>query len=248
MISLAEVKPRTSQLTGTSIVARTSTLFGQITRKPFAMKIFVAGATGRVAQALIQELVSAGHHVFAGARNPAAIPATSNVTPVAFDLTASAEQLSKIISDVDAIYFTAGSRGTNLLQVDAFGAVKLMQAAELAGVSRFILLSSVFATQPERWSDPSLAGIMNYNIAKFFADQWLIRNTSLDYTIIQPGRLVEASNATGLIQTDVTFAQPNSIPNVARVLAAVLERRNTFGKVITMADGSIPIDQALEAV
>lgn len=248
MISLAEVKPRTSQLTGTSIVARTSTLFGQITRKPFAMKIFVAGATGRVAQALIQELVSAGHHVFAGARNPAAIPATSNVTPVAFDLTASAEQLSKIIADVDAIYFTAGSRGTNLLQVDAFGAVKLMQAAEVAGVSRFILLSSVFATQPERWSDPTLAGIMNYNIAKFFADQWLIRNTSLDYTIIQPGSLVEASNATGLIQTDVTFAQPNSIPNVARVLAAVLERRNTFGKVITMADGSIPIADALEAV
>lgn len=36
-----------------------------------------------------------------------------------------------------------------------------------------------------------LAGIVNYSIAKFFADQWLMRNSGLYYTIVQPGDLVD---------------------------------------------------------
>ena len=34
-------------------------------------------------------------------------------------------------------------------------------------------------------------GIVNYSIAKFFADQWLMRNSDLDYTTVQPGDLVD---------------------------------------------------------
>ncbi|WP_153048456.1 NAD(P)H-binding protein, partial [Streptococcus suis] len=100
----------------------------------------------------------------------------------------------------DAVYFLAGSRGKDLLQTDAFGAVKLMQATEASQVKRFVLLSSIFATEPEKWSDPNLVNITDYNIAKFFADQWLIHNTTLDYTIVQPGNLVEAETGSGLIE------------------------------------------------
>ena len=34
------------------------------------MKVFVAGATGRVAAVLLQALVAQGHEVIAGARSP----------------------------------------------------------------------------------------------------------------------------------------------------------------------------------
>lgn len=34
------------------------------------MKIFVAGASGRVGQNVVQDLVAAGHQVVAGSRNP----------------------------------------------------------------------------------------------------------------------------------------------------------------------------------
>ncbi len=67
--------------------------------------------------------------------------------------------MADIIKGSDAVYFTAGSRGKDLLQTDAFGAVKLMQATELAGIHRFVLLSSVFANRPEKWSDPCLVNI-----------------------------------------------------------------------------------------
>lgn len=35
------------------------------------MKIFIAGATGRVASFLIEELLADGHELVAGVRNPA---------------------------------------------------------------------------------------------------------------------------------------------------------------------------------
>lgn len=41
----------------------------------------------------------------------------------------------------DAVYFTAGSRGKDLLQTDAFGAVKTMQAAKKLSIERYIMLS-----------------------------------------------------------------------------------------------------------
>lgn len=212
------------------------------------MNIFIAGANGRVASLLLEELLRQGHQVYAGVRNPEKMTLThANLTTVTLDLHRSSEELAELVKEMDAIYFTAGSRGKDLLQTDAFGAVKLMQAAELSGVKRFILLSSVFANRPEKWSDPNLINITNYNIAKFFADQWLINVTQLDYTIIQPGNLVE-SEPTELIQTNVDHSQPNSIGNVAKVLAEVLEKENTYQKVITMADGQEPIKSAIERI
>lgn len=119
-----------------------------------------------------------------------------------------------------------------------------MQASEQAGIKRFILLSSIFATEPEKWSDPNLAKIINYNIAKFFADQWLINQTNLDYTIVQPGSLVEAETGSGKIELNVQKVQASSIPNVA----AVLEKTNTYGQILQMSDGNTPIEEALNTL
>ncbi|WP_018143242.1 SDR family oxidoreductase [Alloscardovia criceti] len=215
------------------------------------MKVLVVGATGRVARFLIQSLLEKGHSVTAAARNPEKIKPfedTSRLSTVQLDLHDSVEDLAQTLKGYEAVYFVAGSRGKDLLQTDAFGAVKLMQASENMGIKRFLLLSSMFATNPEKWSDPALQGIMNYNIAKFFADEWLIHNTQLDYTIVQPGSLVEAEQGTGKIEIDPAVSQPNSIPNVAEVLAQALEEPRTIGTIIRMSDGQTPISQALAAL
>ncbi|WP_167141806.1 SDR family oxidoreductase [Canibacter zhoujuaniae] len=209
------------------------------------MRVYIAGATGRVAEQLIKRLTENGHTVVAGARKPEKVLTRPGVTPHALDLHASVADLTQLLKGCGAVYFTAGSRGKDLLQTDAFGAVKLMQAAEQAGVSRFIMLSSIFATEPEKWSDPNLAKITNYNIAKFFADQWLLHQTKLDYTIVQPGNLVEAEFGSGKIAVHVSQSQPNTIPNVAHVLAEALEQPRTIGKIIQMSDGETPIKEAL---
>lgn len=211
------------------------------------MKIFIAG-TGRVAKCVIEKLTVAGHTVYCGSRHPDNIAETDNCKPVFFDLHAKRNEIEKQIEGFDAIYFLAGSRGKDLLQTDAFGAVKLMQVSENAGIKRFIMLSSIFALEPENWAqEQSLQNITNYNIAKFFADNYLINCTSLNYTIVQPTVLKE-EEGTRMIEIDPEHDGSNPIPDVAEVLCSVLERENTFRKVIKMRGGSTTIDTALSNI
>ena len=209
------------------------------------MKLFVAGATGRVGREVVDRLAERGHQVTAGARKPERITESDQVKPVLLDLENTAD-LENLVKGHDAVIFTAGSRGKNLLQVDAFGAVRLMRAAEKTGIKRFIQLSSIFALEPERWTGPSMEALLDFNIAKFFADSYLIGNTQLDYTILQPGSLVEGE-ATGLISTEIQQPNSNLLTNVAETLAVIVETPETIGKVIKMSDGDLPIKEALLA-
>lgn len=115
------------------------------------MKIFIAGASGRVGTKLMRDLINDGYEVIAGARHLEKVVKDRRVTPVKFELHESVEEMRQAIGDVDAIYFTAGSGAKDLLQTDAFGAVKLMQAAAKNGINRFVMLSAPFSLEPTRW-------------------------------------------------------------------------------------------------
>lgn len=211
-------------------------------------KVFIAGGSGRVATELIKDLIAAGNEVVAGARHPEKIVQLNGVTPVALDLHGDVTKLASLMAGCDAVYFVAGSRGKDLLQTDAMGAVKTMQAAERAGIKRYIMLSSMYALQPEKWAEyPALAAITDYNIAKFFADNYLIKSTNLDYTIVQPASLTEAAG-TGKVSFGSGNDTTNPIPDVAQVLADVLHADNTIGKVIMMRSGETPIADAVKNV
>lgn len=207
------------------------------------MKLFIAGATGRVGEELIQNLVEKGHFIYAGARHEETIKETDNVKPIHLDLHGSVDDIAKTLADSEAVYFVAGSRGKDLLQTDLYGAVKLMQAVEQKGIKRYIHLSSLFALQPEKWT----GNLTDYNISKFFSDNWLIDKTNLDYTILQPGSLKEIPGS-GKITIDVQEVTQNSIENVSAVLAELLNKKNTFKKVILMGDGDNPIQEALKSI
>lgn len=207
------------------------------------MKIFIAGATGRVGEELIKRLVEKGHTIYAGARRDKDIAGSESVTPVHLDLHGTIDEIADTLADSEAVYFVAGSRGKDLLQTDLFGAVKLMQAVEQKEIKRYIHLSSLFALQPEKWRGT----LTDYNISKFFSDNWLIDKTNLDYTILQPGSLKEIPGS-GKITTDITGVSENSIENVATVLAELLSQDNTIKKVILMGDGETPIEEAVKKI
>lgn len=212
------------------------------------MNVFIAGGSGRVAAAVIKELKKQGHLVYAGSRHTERIQKADGVVPIIFDLHADPDAMAGQLKEMDAVYFLAGSRGKDLLQTDAFGAVKLMQACEKAGIRRYIQLSSIFALEPEKWaSEESLASITDYNIAKFFADEWLINRTDLDYTIVAPSVLKEESGI-GKIEVNPEHAGTNPISDVAKVLSDVLEMKNTHGKVIKLRSGETSIKEALQGI
>lgn len=69
----------------------------------------------------------------------------------------------------------------------------------------------------------------------------------MDFTILQPGALQE-NLGSGRIKINVSEPLSNSIDNVVETLANILSAPNTIGQVITMADGDIPIIEALNQV
>lgn len=211
------------------------------------MNILVIGANGRVGQKLIENLSNQNHNVIAGLRHPEQLVTLKKVKSLQFDLHDSVDVLSRKLQDIDVIYYVAGSRGKDLLQTDAFGAVKSMITAEKLGISRFIMLSSSYSLEPEKWQTPDMQALLDYNIAKFFADNYLINQTDLDYTILQATALIDGP-ATGNININEASKSQNTIGNVAMVLADIINHESTSKKVIRMSDGDTSIDEALSSL
>jgi len=118
-----------------------------------------------------------------------------------------------------------------------------MQVVDKLNIKRYVLLSSVFALQPNRWNESFLQPLTDYYIAKHYADQWLL-STVLNYTILQPGTL-EEKNGSGMIKVNVENPAGNAIENVVTTLVEVLQNQAAFKKVITMHDGDTPIKEAI---
>ena len=200
-------------------------------------KIFIFGGSGRVGTDLIKDLVADGEEVTAAARHPENIVDLAEIKKDKLDLHADVDQIAEQIKGNQVIYFTAGSRGKDL--------IKTMMAAEKAGIKRYIMLSSMLSLDVDKWK--KIPGLEDYLTAKFFADTYLMDSTNLDYTILQPGNLTE-EDPTGKITLSVEPNAKNTIADVAQVLADLRDAPNTIGKVIPMSNGNTPIKKALAEI
>ena len=209
------------------------------------MKILVIGASGRVGTDLVKQLLADNHQVIGTTRQDEKLFSDDNYSQLDLDITAEKDAIQQQIeSDIDAVYFVAGSGGKDVLEVDLHGAVKTMQAVQDKGIKRYIMLSTVFSLDTSKWNQPGIADLKEYYISKHYADQWLVKNSSLDYTIVQAGALKERAG-TGKIIINDDNAGENAIEDVATTLAAALNADNTIKKVFSMHNGETAIDAAL---
>ena len=209
------------------------------------MKVLVIGASGRVGTDLVKQLLADNHQVIGTTRQEEKLFNDDNYSQLDLDITAEKDAIqSQIDQDIDAVYFVAGSGGKDILEVDLHGAVKTMQAAQDKGIKRYIMLSTVFSLDTSKWDNAGIADLKEYYICKHYADQWLVNNSTLDYTIVQAGALKERA-ATGKITINDNNAGENSIEDVATTLAAVLNANNTIKKVFSIQNGETAIDKAI---
>ena len=213
------------------------------------MKIFVVGAAGRVGQATVKKLVENGHTVSAADSRIDAITESDNVTAVKFDLMDSASYLAKSIQGHDAVIFAAGSTAeSDMLRIDAFGVVKTAEAAKLADVSRYILLSAKWAMYPELWTREDIKGAVeksyDFYIAKYFANSHIMRDKDLQFTIIEPD-IIQNTPGTGKIELNNMKAIGTSVDDVAEVLATCVDSEKSINKIYTINNGETPISEAI---
>jgi uncharacterized protein YbjT (DUF2867 family) len=165
------------------------------------MRIAIAGGHGKIALILQKLLSDAGHEAIGLIRNPdqAGDLLVAGGIPVVLDLEqVSAETLAADLAGVDAVVFAAGagpdSGAERKLTVDRDAAVLLADAAVMAGIRRYVMISAMSADSFEPDSDDVF---QVYLRAKSEADSAL-RQRDLDWTIIRPGALTD-DPGTGLV-------------------------------------------------
>ena len=210
------------------------------------MKVFVVGANGQTGRQIVAKLVAAGDQVTAGVRKPeeqGVIP-DDQVKYVLFDLEWSVAQIAKTIAGNEAIIFAAASTGPHFIRIDLNGAVKTMIAAENSQIKRYLLLSAVGASQPDQTANP----YEDFDLAKYYAEQWLMHRTQLDYVILRPIYLTNdaGSGQITLSHSDTTDSPQVSRENLGRVLTALIHHPELSQQAMTISDGQTPIETALK--
>lgn len=184
------------------------------------MKVLVAGATGKTGTRLVRELQLRGHSPIALVRassDTSVLPDTTELRQG--DLT---DLQEGVCGDCDAVIFAAGSGGSTgpemTDKVDRHGAMRLIDLAAKAGVSRFVMLSSVGAGDPD--PDHDLA---HYLMAKHDADEHLM-SSGLDYAILRPVALTDEDGARQMrFGDEVDVGAQAARGDVAAVLAQAVD-------------------------
>lgn len=215
------------------------------------MRVVIAGGHGKVALLLERRLAETGHEPVGLVRNRDQIADLAEVgaESVVLDLEqASVDEVAAVLAGADAVVFAAGA-GPNSgperkKTVDQDGARLLADAAEQAGVRRYVLLSSMGTEEIDPTSDDPMA---IYLRAKAAADDNL-RERDLDWTIIQPGRLTDDLGTEHVqIGTHLDYGE---IPraDVAATIATVLHWQSSIGRTFNLVAGPEPIEDALSDV
>lgn len=167
----------------------------------FTGTVFVAGSTGGTGRRVVAELRKQGLPVRAGVRDPKkglslGFGADSGIEIVIADVTKGVGPLEEAIGGAAAVICCTGAVGfgpNGSTQVDEVGVKNLVDAANKAGVQKFVLLSSLLTNAPAvgQADNPNykflnvFGGVLDHKLA---AEKYL-RASGLDYTIVRPGGL-----------------------------------------------------------
>jgi nucleoside-diphosphate-sugar epimerase len=212
------------------------------------VRVVIAGGHGQIALRLARLL--SGQIAVGLIRNPehAHDVMATGATPVVCDLErVSVDEVAEQLRGADAVVFAAGAGpGSGIARkdtVDRAASMLCAQAAQRAGVRRFIQVSSMGVDTAGMPEPGDVFGA--YLMAKKAAEADL-RARDLDWTIVRPGGLTD-DRGTGRVR----LAPPPidrgrvSRDNVAAVLNGLLDAPHTARMTLELVAGETPISQAI---
>ncbi len=166
------------------------------------MRVVIAGGHGQIALLLEKLLADRGDSPVGIVRNPDHVADVegAGAEAVVLDLEdADVAAVTDVVKGADAVVFAAGGGPNSGVArketVDKGAAVLLADAAEQAGVRRYVMVSSMGTDK----ADPDSQDVFQvYLRAKLAADDDL-RARDLDWTVVRPGRLTDDAG-TGRVQ------------------------------------------------
>ena len=216
------------------------------------MRVVIAGGHGQIALILERLLSERGDSVAGLIRNPDQVGdlAAAGADALVVDLEeASVDEVAGHLRGADAVVFAAGagpgSGAARKDTVDRDAAILLADAAEAAGVERYVMVSAM-AADPQATADDEVFQV--YLRAKGIADEAIRSRAGLKWTIVRPGALTNDEADGNVLIAESTGR--GSIPreDVAAVLVAVLDEPRTAGKSFDLISGETAIAEAVAAL
>jgi nucleoside-diphosphate-sugar epimerase len=215
------------------------------------MRIVIAGGHGQIALRLERLLAGRGDQAVGIIRRAeqAGDLREAGAEPAVCDLeSASKADVQRILDGADGAVFAAGagsgSGAERKQMVDLGACVLLADAAEAAGVLRFLVVSSRGADrEPPPGTDPVFAAYLR---AKKAADDNVRARAGLDWTILRPGGLTNDPGTGRVNLAENTGRGQVPRDDVAAVLAALLDEPRTARRILELISGDMPIEEAVK--
>lgn len=215
------------------------------------MRIVIAGGHGQIALRLERLLAARGDEAVGIIRNPQQSQELTDIgaEPAVLDLeSASVEETAEVLRGADAAVFAAGAgpnSGTARKDsVDRGAAVLFADAAQAAGVRRYIVVSSMGA-------DPDHPGDEVFDVylrAKGAADADVRSRSALDWTILRPGMLTNDAGNGQILLAASTGRGPIPRDDVAATILELLDTPATAGLTLEVISGNVPVTVAVKDV
>jgi uncharacterized protein YbjT (DUF2867 family) len=155
------------------------------------------------------------------------------------------DQFANAFEGADAVVFAAGSAAGESSEIDRIGVRRTLNEARKAGIRRYVAVSAIGASTglSTRGMD---AEMQDYYRQKRAAGK-LIRESGLDWTILEPAELTDGK-ATGRVEISVFSLREAAVAraDVAAVAVAVLGEPKSIGRALQITGGKTPIAEALK--
>ncbi len=217
------------------------------------MRVAIAGAHGQIALRLGRLLAGRGDQVVGLVRNPdhRSDLQAAGVDPIVLDLEdASVDQVARAVAGADAVVFAAGagpgSGAARKDTVDRGAAALLADAAERAGVRRYLLVSSMGADSVRDGATPDGMDetFAVYLKAKLAAEDDL-RARDLAWTVLRPGGLTDDAGSGRVALAEHVDRGKVPRDDVAAALVALLDEPGTAGLVLELVGGDTAVEDAV---
>jgi putative NADH-flavin reductase len=224
------------------------------------MKLTIFGATGGIGAELFRQALAAGHEVTVAVRNPSKLAASRNGTRV---ITADLEHpeprtLESAVAGAEAVLSGVGPRPMAKAGVAEHGTRAIVAAMQTTGVRRIIVVSAApISTMPSRGrphpprrdagegffmrrlGTPFAKTVFRERYMDLALMEDVLRASGLDWTIFRPPRLTNGKlTGTYRLAMGRNLKGGNFISraNVADAMLTALERQETIGEEIGIAD------------
>ncbi|GAB3490784.1 SDR family oxidoreductase [Amycolatopsis cihanbeyliensis] len=213
------------------------------------MRVVIAGGHGKIALNLEKLLAANGDHAVGIIRNPdhAGDLRDLSAEPAVLDLeTATVDEVAEVLAGADATVFAAGAGpGSGVARkdtVDKAASALLADAAERAGVRRFVQVSAMGLSRADNPATDEVFAV--YLRAKAAAEEDL-RARDLDWTILRPGRLTDDPGAGQVHLADEVPPGEVTREDVAQVLAGLLAEPIALRRTLELTGGNTPVSEVL---